>query len=82
MVAEPGSLLVLLAGLTLVLATAHSLGLEAGLGAFLAGLLVRDRLDPETSRVFETATLGLFAPLFFATAGLRADLNHRRRTRR
>lgn len=51
-----------------------ALGLEAVLGAFLAGVLVRNRLDSETSRVFQMVTLGLFAPLFFATAGLRADL--------
>lgn len=54
---------------------AIGLGLEPVLGAFLAGLLVRTRLDPATRRVVETATLGLFAPLFFATAGLRADLS-------
>jgi Kef-type K+ transport system membrane component KefB len=52
-----------------------ALGLEMVLGAFLAGVLVRDHLDRETSRVFHIATLGLFAPLFFATAGLRADLS-------
>jgi Kef-type K+ transport system membrane component KefB len=56
-------------------AASVALGLEAVLGAFLAGVLVRTRLDPETARVFEIATLGLFAPLFFATAGLRADLS-------
>lgn len=51
------------------------LGLEAVLGAFLAGVLVRDPVDADTERVFQVATLGLFAPLFFATAGLRADLS-------
>ena len=51
-----------------------ALGLEAVLGAFLAGILVRNRLDAEAERVFQIATLGLFAPIFFATAGLRADL--------
>lgn len=50
------------------------LGLEAILGAFLAGVLVRNRLDAETERVFQVVTLGLFAPVFFATAGLRVDL--------
>ncbi|WP_336360314.1 cation:proton antiporter [Haladaptatus sp. ZSTT2] len=49
-------------------------GMEPVLGAFLAGLLVKDRLDAETSRVFQIATLGLFAPIFFATAGLQATL--------
>lgn len=52
-----------------------ALGLEAVLGAFLAGVLVREHLDADTSRVFQIVTLGLFAPLFFATAGLRADLS-------
>ncbi|WP_276257834.1 cation:proton antiporter [Haloglomus litoreum] len=51
-----------------------ALGLEAVLGAFLAGILLRNPLDGETERVFQLVTLGLFAPLFFATAGLRADL--------
>jgi len=51
-----------------------ALGLEAVLGAFLAGVLVRNRLHPETERVFQMVTLGLFAPIFFATAGLRVDL--------
>jgi Kef-type K+ transport system membrane component KefB len=51
-----------------------ALGLEAVVGAFLGGILLRDRIDGESSRVFQTVTLGLFAPLFFATAGLRVDL--------
>ncbi|MUV85186.1 cation:proton antiporter [Natronomonas sp. CBA1123] len=52
-----------------------ALGLEAVLGAFLAGILVRTRLDAETERVFQMVTLGLFAPIFFATAGLQVDLS-------
>ncbi len=52
-----------------------ALGLEAVLGAFLAGVLVRDRLDAAAERVFQMVTLGLFAPIFFATAGLRVDLS-------
>ncbi|SEP18229.1 Kef-type K+ transport system, membrane component KefB [Halogranum amylolyticum] len=52
-----------------------ALGLEAVLGAFLAGVLVRNRLGTETERVFQMVTLGLFAPIFFATAGLRVDLS-------
>jgi Kef-type K+ transport system membrane component KefB len=55
-------------------ATAVALGLEAILGAFLAGVVVRPALDADSAHVFEVATLGLFAPLFFATAGLRVDL--------
>jgi Kef-type K+ transport system membrane component KefB len=56
-------------------ATALALGLEPILGAFLAGVVVRPALDADSARVFEVATLGLFAPLFFATAGLRVDLS-------
>ncbi|WP_336339669.1 cation:proton antiporter [Haloarcula brevis] len=52
-----------------------AVGLEAVLGAFLAGVLVRHRLDAETERVFQMVALGLFAPIFFATAGLRVDLS-------
>ncbi|WP_254280497.1 cation:proton antiporter [Haloarcula marina] len=52
-----------------------ALGLEAVLGAFLAGVLVRNRLNAETNRVFQMVALGLFAPIFFATAGLRVDLS-------
>jgi Kef-type K+ transport system membrane component KefB len=50
-----------------------ALGLEAVLGAFLAGVLVRNHLDAAAERVFQIVTLGLFAPIFFATAGLRVD---------
>lgn len=53
---------------------AVALGLEAVLGAFLAGMLVREHLDSGTFRAFRLVTLGLFAPVFFATAGLQADL--------
>lgn len=55
-------------------AVALALGLEAVVGAFVAGVLVRNRLGGETARVLELVTLGVFAPVFFATAGLRADL--------
>ncbi|WP_343161038.1 cation:proton antiporter [Halogeometricum sp. CBA1124] len=36
---------------------------------------MRERLDAETERVFQMVTLGLFAPVFFATAGLQVDLS-------
>lgn len=54
----------------------HYLHLEAVLGAFVVGILVGqvDRFDYETERTFEIVTLGVFAPIFFATAGLRVDL--------
>lgn len=55
---------------------AQSFGLEAVLGAFVAGILCgRSRYQTaETFARIETLTSALFAPLFFATAGLRADL--------
>lgn len=52
------------------------LGVEAVLGAFVAGILVgRSKFADETLlRPLETATTAFFAPIFFATAGLRVDL--------
>ncbi|MBW3664368.1 MAG: cation:proton antiporter [Actinobacteria bacterium] len=54
----------------------HALGIEAVLGAFLAGILVGQvkRVDHKTRHVFETVALGVFAPIFFAASGLRVDL--------
>lgn len=54
----------------------HYLGLEAVLGAFVAGVLVGQvkRFDQSARHTFEVVTLGVFAPIFFATAGLRVDL--------
>lgn len=72
-----------LAGLTVVLTTALGFGLvtqwlhvEAVLGAFVAGVvLARSRFaDHELIRPLETMTAAIFAPVFFATAGLRVDL--------
>ena len=55
---------------------AEGFGIEAFLGAFLTGLLVGQagHLDVTVIRSFETLTLGVLAPVFFATAGLQADL--------
>lgn len=57
-------------------ALTHYLHLEAVLGAFVVGILVGqvNRFDYETEHTFEVVTLGVFAPIFFATAGLRVDL--------
>lgn len=57
-------------------AVTQSLGLEAIFGAFVAGIVCgRSRYQPaETFGRFETLTSAVFAPLFFAAAGLRADL--------
>jgi nucleotide-binding universal stress UspA family protein len=58
-------------------AFAQALELEAVLGAFVAGILCgRSRYQPaETFGRVETLTSAFFAPIFFATAGLRADLS-------
>ena len=72
-----------LAGMTVVVITALSFGVvtqwlhvEAVLGAFIAGvILARSRFaDHELIRPLETMTAAVFAPIFFATAGLRVDL--------
>ncbi|MDT0317323.1 cation:proton antiporter [Streptomyces millisiae] len=54
----------------------HALGLEAILGAFLVGSLIGSAPGgrPGWSLPLESVTLHVFAPLFFATAGLRMDL--------
>ncbi|TDC74146.1 cation:proton antiporter [Streptomyces hainanensis] len=54
----------------------HALGLEAILGAFLVGWLIGAAPGgrPNWSLPLESMTLYVFAPLFFATAGLRMDL--------
>jgi Kef-type K+ transport system membrane component KefB/nucleotide-binding universal stress UspA family protein len=71
------------AGLTWVLLAAlfagaltHAIGLEAVLGAFVAGVVLgRSRYhDPEVVTQLDGITRTFFAPLFFATAGLRVDL--------
>lgn len=52
------------------------LGVEAVLGAFVAGMILhRSRFQqPEVLHQIEGLTLAFFAPIFFATAGLRIDL--------
>nr|MDP9019680.1 cation:proton antiporter [Actinomycetota bacterium] len=52
------------------------IGAEAVLGAFVAGIVVgRSRFfDPEIRQSLAMVTAGVFAPIFFATAGLRVDL--------
>lgn len=55
----------------------QALGVEAVLGAFVAGILLgRSRFQHEGVLVrIESLTMAVFAPLFFATAGLRVDLS-------
>ena len=52
------------------------IGVEAVLGAFVAGIaLGRSKYqDERVRRHLELATMTVFAPVFFATAGLRVDL--------
>jgi Kef-type K+ transport system membrane component KefB/nucleotide-binding universal stress UspA family protein len=54
----------------------QKLGVEAVLGAFVAGVVLhRSRFQHDrTLEQIEGLTLGFFAPIFFATAGLRVDL--------
>lgn len=58
-------------------ALAQLAGLESILGAFFAGILCgRSRFQSsETFGRIESLTAAFFAPLFFATVGLRADLS-------
>ncbi len=57
-------------------AATHSLGLEAVFGAFIAGIVLgRSRFhDTDVFDQIDGVTRSFFAPLFFATAGLRVDL--------
>ncbi|MDQ0771935.1 Kef-type K+ transport system membrane component KefB [Streptomyces aurantiacus] len=62
--------------MTLSAAGSQSLGLEAVFGAFLCGVLIGDAKNFDTSALapLNTTVMGVLAPLFFATAGLRMDL--------
>lgn len=54
----------------------QSVGLEASFGAFVGGLLLGTAAPADLRRIapLRTAVDAVFAPLFFATAGLRLDL--------
>ncbi|MFG1655967.1 cation:proton antiporter [Micromonospora chersina] len=54
----------------------HALGMEPVFGAFLCGILINvcGGLEPARLAPLRTMVLAVFAPLFFATAGLRMDL--------
>jgi len=54
----------------------HALGLEAIFGAFVCGILISEygRPDPARLAPLRTVVVSVFAPIFFATAGLRMDL--------
>jgi Kef-type K+ transport system membrane component KefB len=57
-------------------AIAQSLHVEAVLGAFLVGIIFGTikRLPSEAIHKVEGMTIGIFAPIFFAVAGLKVDL--------
>ncbi len=71
-----GALTVAVAAMLICGVITQALGVEAVLGTFVAGvLLARSRYQQiEGEHVIEDLTSVLFAPLFFATAGLRLDL--------
>lgn len=54
----------------------QALGLEAIFGAFVCGILIgtAGKVDPAKLAPLRTVILSVFAPVFFATAGLRMDL--------
>lgn len=53
------------------------LGLEPAIGAFVVGIVFArgEVVSATVLDTFETMTLGVFAPILFAVAGLRADLS-------
>lgn len=57
-------------------AFAQAMNIEAVLGAFVAGILLAQvrTLPPEPIHTLERISLGVFAPLFFAVAGLKVNL--------
>ena len=65
-----------LAGALIFSAAFQASGVEGALGAFLFGLLIgRSRFRHEDAgRVMAAISSGVFAPLYFATAGLRVDM--------
>ncbi|MDQ1538222.1 MAG: hypothetical protein QOE58_2615 [Actinomycetota bacterium] len=62
--------------IVLAAAGTQALGLESVFGAFICGILIGTvgKVDPAKLAPLRTAVLSVFAPIFFATAGLRMDL--------
>lgn len=58
-------------------AIGQALGLEALLGAFVIGIVLSlmPRLNPDIIHKLESIALGIFAPIFFATAGLKVEVS-------
>ncbi len=59
-------------------AISMALHLEAVLGAFIIGIVFSQmrRLPEDALEKLESIALGVFAPIFFAVAGLKVDLRH------
>ncbi|MFW5904623.1 MAG: cation:proton antiporter [bacterium] len=59
-------------------AVSQALHLEAILGAFVAGIIFGQmpRLPAQVHRRLESLTLGIFAPVFFAVAGLKVNVQN------
>jgi Kef-type K+ transport system membrane component KefB len=72
----PETLTVMLVAALVGSVMTHAIGLEAVFGAFIIGIVLgRSRYyDAEVAGHLQSAALSFFAPLFFATAGLRVDL--------
>jgi Kef-type K+ transport system membrane component KefB/nucleotide-binding universal stress UspA family protein len=71
-----GSLGICVAGSLIAAAAMQAFGVEGALGAFVAGVaLGRSRFQVGRAiSVLQSMTTAVFAPLYFATAGLRVDL--------
>lgn len=56
-------------------AIGQALGIEAILGAFVVGIVLSQipQLNPDIIHRLESITFGIFAPIFFAVAGLKVD---------
>ena len=72
----PGAMTVAVFTMLIYGVATQALGIEAVLGAFVAGVVLhRSRFQqPEVLHHFESLTTTFLAPVFFATAGLRVDL--------
>ncbi|HEX3035744.1 MAG TPA: cation:proton antiporter [Thermodesulfobacteriota bacterium] len=76
-VASPERLLTLVVFFAFAWGTiTQALGLEAVLGAFVMGILfgMMPRLPDSVRHKIESMTLGIFAPIFFAVAGLKVNV--------
>lgn len=74
---EPGYTVAVVAAMVLLCAAGtQALKMEALLGAFLCGIVISSTglVQPHHLSALRTVVLGVLAPLFFATAGLRIDL--------